>query len=211
MVWIATAFGDSSVVPFDPKTNRLGRPVPVGSEVAPQGIAYGWNSVWVTDKNNNLVYRIDPASNTVTAQIPVGDGPESIAIDDTAVWVANAVDATVSRIDPNSSRVVATIGLPGAPTAIAAGRDAAWVAIGSASLLVRIDTATNEHLEIPIDGHPSSVADSSSAVWVADGAAGRIIRIDPGQKRVASSIMVGGAIDAILADGSSLWVSVHGT
>jgi YVTN family beta-propeller protein len=210
IVWIATAFGDSPLVPFDPKTNRLGQPVSLGSDVAPQGVAYGWDAVWITDKNNNVVDRIDPSTDTVTGRIAVGDGPEGIAIDRQAVWVANGVDRTVSRIDPSSSRVVATIGLPGPPAAIAVGLDAVWVVIESANLLVRIDPVTNAHLDIPIDGHPSSAAVTQSAVWVADGAGGRIVRIDPRQNRVVSSISAGGSVDAIAADGRSLWISVHG-
>lgn len=211
MVWIATAFGDGSLVPFDPKTNHLGQPVTLGTDAAPHGVAYGWNAVWVTDKNNDVVYRIDPSTDMVTKQIGVGDGPEGIAVDRAAVWVANAVDGTVSRIDPSSSQVIATIGLPGPPTAIAVGFDAVWVVIGSANLLVRIDPATNGHLEIPVGGHPSFVAVTQSAVWVADAAAGSIGRVDPNRNRVVASISAGGIVDALAADGRSLWITVHGS
>jgi YVTN family beta-propeller protein len=210
LVWVATAFGDNALQPFDPKTNQPGQPVPLGSDLALQGIAYGSNSIWVTDKNNNLVYRVDPSTNMVTARIAVGDGPEGIAVDSAAVWVANAVDATISRIDPNSSRVVATIGLVGTPTAIAAGPNGVWVVSEPANLVVRIDPATNQHLEIPIDARPSAVAVTPDAVWVADGLGGRIIRIDPSNDRVLLSVSAGGRVDAISAGDQSGWVSVHG-
>ena len=210
LVWIATAFGDNALQPFDPKTNQFGQPVPLGREVAPQAIAYGWNSIWVTDKNNNLVYRVDPSTDMVINRIAVGDGPEGVAVDSAGVWVANAVDATVSRIDPTSSLVVATVGLRGVPTAIAAGPNGVWVVSEAANLVVHIDSATNRPLEIPIDGHPSSIALTHGAVWVADGVGGRLTRIDPSNDRVVSSVSAGGSVDAIAANDQDVWITVHG-
>lgn len=208
-VWVATAFGDSPLVPFDPKTNQFGQPVSLGTDVAPQAIASGWGSIWMTDKNNNVVFRVDPTTNLVISRIPVGNGPEGIAADSSGVWVTNAVDGTVSRIDPSSSQVVATVGVRGTPTAIAAGPDAIWVVSESANLVVRIDPGTNQHLEIPLDANPSSLAISRGVVWVADGATGRIVRIDSSNDRISSSVSVGGRVDAIASDGQSLWIAVH--
>jgi DNA-binding beta-propeller fold protein YncE len=79
-----------------------------------------------------------------------------------------------------------------------------------ANLVVRIDPATNQHLEIPIDARPSAVAVTPDAVWVADGLGGRIIRIDPSNDRVLLSVSAGGRVDAISAGDQSVWISVHG-
>jgi YVTN family beta-propeller protein len=210
LVWIAIAFGDNSLRPFDPKTKQLGQPVSLAGEVALQGVAYGQNSVWVTDKNNNMVYRVDSSTDLLTAQIRVGKGPEEIAADSTAIWVANAVDNTVSRIDPNSSHVVQTIALRGAPTAIAAGQGAVWVVSESANLVVRIDPTTNARVEIPMAG-PTGVVVSRSTVWVAQGATGRVARIDASTNAILPSLVVAGTVDGIAADVQSVWVMMHGT
>jgi YVTN family beta-propeller protein len=210
LVWIATAFGDKPFEQFDPKTNQLGPPVSLAGEVALQGVAYGQNSVWVTDKNNNLVYRVDPSTDLLTAQIRVGKGPEAIAADSSAIWVANAVDDTVSRIDPNSSQVVQTIGLRGAPTAIAAGQGAVWVVSESANLVVRIDPTTNARVEIPMAG-PTGVVVSRSTVWIAEGPTGRVARIDASTNSILPSLVVAGTLDGIAADDQYVWVMMHGT
>lgn len=209
-LWIATAFGDKSLLSFDPKTNHPGQPVSLPGHVSLQGIVYGRDAVWVTDKNNDCVYRVDPSTNLVSARVIVGAGPEAIAADATAVWVANAVAGTVTRIDPNSSKVLATIALRGAPTAIATGPDAVWVASESANMVIRIDPRTNAHLEIPIDGSPTGIAVAGSSVWIAEGTAGRIARIDPARNSIVSSISVGGRVDGIAVDDQSVWVTVHG-
>jgi YVTN family beta-propeller protein len=210
LVWVATAFGDKSVESFDPHTNHHGQPVSLPAEVSLQGIAYGADAVWIADKNNDRVYRIDPTANVVSAVIGVGKGPEAIAADSGSVWVANAIDSSVSRIDPSTAQVVATIGLRGVPTAIAAGSGAVWVVSEPAKTVTRIDPATNGHLEIAIDDGPTGIAVTPSIVWIAEGPAGRIARIEPSGQRVLSSVSVGGAVDGIAADGDFVWVLTHG-
>jgi YVTN family beta-propeller protein len=110
-VWVATAYGAKSLLRFDPKMLQFGPPIEVVSGL--QGIAFGANSVWVTDKNDNAVYRVDPLTARVANRIPVGDGPEAIAVSGKTVWVAHGVASTVSQIDADTSTVVATIPLGG--------------------------------------------------------------------------------------------------
>jgi len=210
LVWVAIAFGDNSLRPFDPKTSQLRQPVSFDEAVALQGVAYGQNSVWVTDKNNNMVYRVNPSTDLLTAQIRVGNGPEAITADSSAIWVANAVDDTVSRIDPSSSQVVETIALRGTPTAIATGQGAVWVVSESANLVVRIDPTTNARVEIPMAG-PTGVVVSRSTVWIAEGATGRVARIDAGTNAILPSVVLAGTLDGIAADGQFVWAMMHGT
>ena len=81
----------------------------------------------MSDENDDLVTRIDVASNSVTT-IPVGDAPTGIAFGADAVWVANAGDGTVSRIDPQT-RDVSTIKVGNRPTGVAVGSGAVWVTV----------------------------------------------------------------------------------
>ena len=48
----------------------------------------------------NSVGVVDPGSNKLVAEVPVGIDPESVAVGEGAVWVANVEDETVTRIDP---------------------------------------------------------------------------------------------------------------
>ena len=50
---------------------------------------------------------IDPESDLVVADVPVGVRPEAVAADERSIWVANAADGTVSQIDIGKRRVVA--------------------------------------------------------------------------------------------------------
>jgi YVTN family beta-propeller protein len=74
----------------------------------------------------NSVGVIDPSTNSLQAEIPVGEGPMGIAATADAVWVANSADASVTRIDPMRRVSVRTIVLAGRPSDIAVDRNV-WV------------------------------------------------------------------------------------
>src|SRR4051794_6810309 len=61
----------------------------------------------------NAVAIIDPHSNRVTAQIPVGAGPGALALGNRSLWVANTLDENVSRIDLASAKVTRVIAVGG--------------------------------------------------------------------------------------------------
>ena len=48
----------------------------------------------------NSVGVVDPGSDKLVAEVPVGIDPESVTVGEGAVWVANVDDETVTRIDP---------------------------------------------------------------------------------------------------------------
>jgi YVTN family beta-propeller protein len=62
--------------------------------------------------------RIDPASNRVTASVPVGDGPAAVAVGSGRVWVASYRDGSLWQFDPKSGGVtkIPAVGRPFAVT-----------------------------------------------------------------------------------------------
>ena len=87
----------------------------------------------VANTLDGTVSRIDPATNAVSATIPVGDGPASIAAGDDGVWVANELSGTVTRIDPAGNAVAETIETGQRPVGLALDGDRVWVAARDAS------------------------------------------------------------------------------
>ena len=53
----------------------------------PTGIAAGAGAVWVANRLEKTVSRIDPETRTVTRTIPVGNPPEGVAVASGLVWV----------------------------------------------------------------------------------------------------------------------------
>ena len=121
-VWF---IGGPGVERIDPRTNRTGQRIPIGSQ-SPSGIAVGAGSVWVTAEEEGLVWRIEPGPDPGTRSIDVGAGVTYIAYGAGAVWTANYIDGIVSRIDPRTNAITARIPI-GAAHALAAGAGSVWV------------------------------------------------------------------------------------
>ena len=108
-LWVSLAV--DGVVRIDQATNtvvaRIDRPM--------VGLAAGYGSVWGIDVFRDVLLQIDPGTNRITREIPVGEMPTGIAAGFGSVWVANTLDGTVTRVDPVSGEAIATIPLGTGP------------------------------------------------------------------------------------------------
>ena len=86
----------------------------------------------------NSLAVIDPSSNKVERQIPVGARPAFVVYGDHALWVANLDDNSISRVDPRTSRVVRWIATDASPAGVAVGAGSVWVANSDAATVSRI-------------------------------------------------------------------------
>ena len=162
-IWIVDP--DGFVSRIDPDSGRSLGSVDVGND--PSAIATGAGSVWVTNRADGTVTRIDPTT-LVTTTIPVGHGPAAVAVNAAGAWVANAGDGTLVRIDTETNAVTATTRIGGAPTAVLATPAALWVAMGRDGTVLRLDPRTGRvEKTIRLGGMPDALAAADGKVWVA--------------------------------------------
>ncbi len=84
---------------MDPSLRAVVDSIEVGGH--PGGIDAGTSAVWVADRSDDAVRKIDLESGEVEgASIQVGPEPGAVAVGGDAVWVANNGDGTVTRIEP---------------------------------------------------------------------------------------------------------------
>lgn len=177
-------------------------------------VALGHGAVWITT-GEGRVLRVDPGSNTVTAEIDVGAGPvTSLAVSEDAVWVSAASDLV--RIDPATNEVVARLRSQRGFGDVAFGEGALWVIAGAnkEGEVWRIDPETTEVLKrVPL-ANPSfwnEIAAGEGAVWVtsspnvhSDGASlVRLHRIDPSTGNVTTEIPLGDGPSGLAAEGGA--------
>jgi DNA-binding SARP family transcriptional activator/DNA-binding beta-propeller fold protein YncE len=132
---------------------------------------------------------IDPATDTIVGEIPVGDRPTGPAVGEGSVWVGDRDDNTLLRIDPKSLDVMRTIGLRMAPIDVEVGAGSVWVLSDRA--LLRVDPAINDVVDtIPF---PRSglqrwyfLEVGASAVFVGTGPGTLLVRIDPAARSVVT-------------------------
>jgi YVTN family beta-propeller protein len=146
----------------------------VGLTPGPRGVHDAFAAV------GNSIVVIDPKTNHVVGEVPVGGRPGGVATGAGAVWVVNRDDETLLKIDPRTRRVVRTIGLGVEPRGVAVGAGSVWVRTLYGSLL-RFDPSTGERvarIAAPRGPHielGGSFAFGGSAVWfLSEGRLGRL-------------------------------------
>jgi DNA-binding SARP family transcriptional activator/DNA-binding beta-propeller fold protein YncE len=133
---------------------------------------------------------IDPGTDTIVGEIPVGDRPTGPAVGEGSVWVGNRDDNTLLRIDPKSLDV-RTIGLGVEPIDVEVGAGSVWVLSDQA--LLGVDPAINDVVAtVPLPpaigaGRWSRLEVGANAVFVCScGSPGGVVRVDPATTSVVT-------------------------
>ena len=118
-VWVTTRSG--ALTGISPASERDDPPVSVGEGAEPVAVAIGFGSVWVVDRANDALVRMNPGQDIPPERIQVGPSPSDVAAGDRWLWVANAGDGTVARVDPNTNVANLTVNVGGSPRSLAYG------------------------------------------------------------------------------------------
>jgi len=194
---------------------------------APSGIIATANSVAV----------VDPVSDALIQDLPVGSAPGPIVVADGSAWVGNVDDHTLTRIDVQSGRTLKTFGLSAAPTSLCATPGTVWIGNGFLGTLSRVLDAYDQ-LSAPffpgpqltgllaVTGTPEdlwvgltdqtllrlatrarALVITASAVWTLAFRDSTVARIDPATGAATASIKPDGATVAIASGDGSIWVA----
>jgi DNA-binding SARP family transcriptional activator/ABC-type transport system substrate-binding protein/streptogramin lyase len=158
----------------------------------------------------NSVAVIDPKSDKVVADIPVGVGPTSIAGGHGSVWVGNLDDKSVSRIDPRSMQVAHTIPTATAPLGLVAVGKTAWLTDGAVAkrlnpVFNRPDKRIPLGGAVPLGGRTTPIAADGGAILIATGTG--VSRIGPGESRPSKPLETGDGPSGIVVKYQATWVS----
>jgi YVTN family beta-propeller protein len=162
----------------------------------------------------NSVAVINPGTDQVVGQVPVGAAPEGVAAGLGAIWVANTADHTLSKIDPASRTVVRTLSIGGTVDGVAAGEGQLWAFdTANQGRALRIDPSFGTVIArvklSPFAGTfpstPTAVAVGGGAAWFADNAAA-VIRVASGGA-ILSTTNVGNQPSGIAAGAGATWVA----
>jgi DNA-binding SARP family transcriptional activator/ABC-type transport system substrate-binding protein len=206
-VWVANA-DDQTLSRIDPTTRKQNGPV-VSLGATPAGLAVGFDSVWVLDRDVPQLLRIDPDIGRVLKKIPLplaaGYFPAGVAIGDGSVWAAYDSPGQLVRVDPATGRVVNRIVI-GSPTAIAFGAEAVWIG-GPYDGVTRIDPRTNtvRHRE-PLHNTVTGIAVGSGYVWATVGADDVVWQLDT-DGNIQRSFDTGSGPAGVTISGDAVWVA----
>jgi YVTN family beta-propeller protein len=181
------------------------------------GLAVSEDGLWATNSDASMLYRVDPATLTVAANITAGQAPKGVLANADGVWVADVHGGTVLRINAATNRVAATITLnlaaPNGPNWLGEGLGSIWVDTPRNATIDRIDPVTNA-VQATIQTHANftpcgGFTFTSDAAWVTSCSAGNTMaRVDATSNTVVATVnLQGHGYNPTLINGFP-WVSV---
>ena len=136
-MWVGS---DAGVIRVNAESKVVSRTIGLGV-VVPTAIAVGNDAIWVASRpgfrccpaetvGTGTLTRIDPATNTVRAIIPIGGYPSAVAVGEGSVWVADPRTRSLIRVDPKRNRIAKVIRVGARPQGIAVGNGSVWISVG---------------------------------------------------------------------------------
>ena len=196
-----------------PGTSSVDRRVRLPDGVTPVALTEGFNSVWAADHNSTGVYRIDPATNEISAHIETqrGSCADGLTVVADAVWQSTCAVGSFIIIDPRTNQVVRE--LPGL-NSVASLDGEIWAtdATTSPGAVVRLDPSSLTAVErITVGAGPGYLAVDQQAVWVVNHDDRTVSRIDKASRAVVATIPLGEPSlrggGAMVIAGDHVWVS----
>src|SRR5207244_3132390 len=145
-------------------------------------VAAGDGRLWLATSGltpHDILFRIDPATNSVARTMQLGPNADGIAVGAGAVWVSYQT-GRLSRIEFDGSKVSATYSVGSAASGVAVAGGDVWVSNGLNGVVYRFDPRKKKVVQtVTLPGGADAIAAGENGVWVADKTAGAVVRVDP--------------------------------
>jgi YVTN family beta-propeller protein len=211
-VWVAYGYS-GALGRVAPQYNSLSEPV--NFDINPQlggargSVAFGDGSIWVA-YGDSSVFRVNPTSLRVVANLYAGNGPSAIAFGIESLWVANWIDSDITRFNASTNGVRTHISVGQHPTGLVVGPNAIWATGAGADNVTHVDPFSNSVTEtVHVGRAPAGIAFGADSVWVANSGDGTVSRIDPRTNDIIATIRVGNSPSRIAVDYDTVWVTVE--
>lgn len=207
-VWVPNC-GDMTVSRVDMATNKAIATIAVGPANSEGGICSSPDAIWMpTDLANGKLARIDPATNTVAATIPVAAGSVGCTYIEGAIWVSSPQMSVVTKVDAKTNAVLATIPVGPTPRFITSGEGSVWTLNQGDGTVSRVDAKTGKlivNIETGCPGTGGEISYGGGYLWFTVFEI-PITQIDPKTNAVVKQWFGAGG-DAIRYGHGSIWVS----
>jgi len=212
-LWVADCH-DATLDRIDLRTARLSAVIRTGI-ANPRGetnVVVGAGSIWIASDPSGAISRIDPATNTVVARIPVDASAYYLAFGLGALWAASPTHRSLEKIDPRSNRVVQTTALGGNPGFLVTGDDAVWVQEQADGTLARVDpdngTVTGR-ITIEKDLKYGDIDAGGGNIWLRTTTGQTFVVIDPKRLTIRARVGQAKGSGALRYSAAGIWTTAH--
>lgn len=198
--------------PSVPTTVASGEAVSVDVGRQPTDVTFAEGSIWVLNRLDATLSRVDPERAEVEATIEIEASIASVVGAEGSIWVG--AEDRIVQIDPETDEIVATIDLGGpvGVTGLAFADGSLWAGAFTDDAVLRIDPGSGE-VKATIDVSefiegPIGLAAVEGDVFVGGGRGnGGVARIDPASDEVADVMEVPPVVVDLVEAESSLWAT----
>jgi YVTN family beta-propeller protein len=174
----------------------------------PDWLAMGEDMVWVNSKPTDYVFRMDPLTNRVVAQVPVKKPCSGLIIGAGTLWSPSCEENVIYRISVDTNEVVAKVPVGPANTegGISFGAGSAWMPSDPKGIVSRIDPKTNSvTAQIRVAAGSFTAIYGFGLVWVSSTENNLVSVIDPAKNAVIKEIAVDPAPRFMAAGEGHIW------
>ena len=184
--------------------------IPLGQHV--DGGLVTDDAVWAVVTENEMLYRIDPTTNTVVQEVPAPGIGHRFDIGHGAAWFTDFDGGVVRRVELDRGTVVAEIPTGESPEGISVTGNAVWVANHHDGTVTRIDPATNAvvaTIEVGPAGPdgPGPILATDERVWVGVYNLAQVVVIDATTNAVVANIDSSATCGEMNLLDDSVWIT----
>jgi YVTN family beta-propeller protein len=206
----------NSVAIIDVASRRVVDTVQVG--IRPGPMAVDGTTLWIANRDDKSVTRLDTRTRTVVKNVTVPATPEAIAFGAGKVWVVHAKLGSLSMIYPQFNRAggpvqIARKAILSSTGGVDVGEGSVWGAFGDATLRQIDPRSAEEKGWRFVASGPSAVLVAYGYVWVSSVGDSSVLRYHPQTwlaGPVSRPLTVGRSPKALAAGAGSIWVAVEG-
>ncbi|MCB0193207.1 MAG: hypothetical protein KDJ65_14780 [Anaerolineae bacterium] len=181
----------------------------------PGALAYDGFHIWVINKLDKTVTKLQATDCTHLGTFTTGGGPSDIVYGGGFIWLANRSDNTIQKISISNGATVATFPAGptnSQPTSLLYENNVLWVASDVTNKLRKIDPNKGTNLgTYDIGSSPTDIVSAGGYIWVANFTNNQVSRFDANNGNLRGVFEVGLRPIWIMHAGSNIWVANRGS
>jgi virginiamycin B lyase len=175
-------------------------------------VVAGAGSVWVGSDDKGAIARVDPASNSVAASIPVDPNTTYLAFGFGSLWAVSGPQQSLQKIDPQTNMVVKRTVLGREPGFLVAGEGAVWVQEQADGTLAKVDPETgdvSDRVKVDETLKYGDIDAGGGKIWLRTTAGQTFVVIDPKTLAIRARIGEGTGSGALRYTPKGVWTTSH--
>lgn len=177
----------------------------------PQGLTYDGENLWVSDRDDRKIFKINPENGTVLFSIAFDGELTGTAWDGAHVWQADRTSRTISRIDPETGSIGLSIPVDmpnGDVTGLFHEDEGIWYGLSRLGQARKVkDTDGTFMRAFPTRADICGLVMVGKHLFYSEPAEGLVHKMDASAGAVLISYKVGGRPTGLCHDGEAFWLA----